>query len=408
VASDDNRLPHDSSAAETFGLLVALLVALSPCQVFASVEARMYSLGTFLAAASSWLLLRALREPEYPKHWWAYGFTVAALPYAHHYGLFTAAAQYVFLALYVLHLAVSGRPHLAVLVRNRTLAVVLVAAMAYIPGLNILRFQTGRVQQDYWVRPLSWEIFFGTFSEFLVPKPDYKQLAYGWIPCVVFVTCCLAVAHRARRGDLFAIALVVVPMALSAAASVITPVWVGRYFRFTQLFVLAIVVLATWRVFCRSKALRAGLFGALGLGMIVANVAFWKGLDLEHGHGPRAAVASIMARRAPGEPIVVLDAIQYFPAKFYVKNRAPVRMLEPPFNMFWGWHLIRPNDLITPDKIDAQLKTGVWIISDLPRPAITPGLAALAPLHEEMFTYYNHLHARVYVHHFRVGENNRL
>jgi mannosyltransferase len=404
-ASDADPPSRVDGRAETFGLVLAGLVAVSPCQVFASIEARMYSLGTFLAATSSWLLLRVLREPDRAGLWLAYGLAFAALPYAHHYGLLTAGAQALFLGLYLVQLAASGEREAAVLIFRRALVVAAVAALIYLPGLEILRLQTSRVQQDYWVRPLSWTIFFGTFNEFILPRPDYDQLPHGWIACSGFAVACLAVARRGRRGDAFVLAMAVVPMVLSAAASTVTPVWVGRYFRFTQLFVLATVALAAWSASGRLRALRIGLFVALYTGLIAANVAFWKTLDLENGRGIRGAVEYVMDHRLPGETIVALDALQYFPAKYYFAGRAPVRMVEPAVDLFWGWHLIRPDDLITQDRLDADLDRGVWLIGTLPNPAVTPGLTSRKPLNNQSFTYYNHLHARVFVHHYRGGES---
>ena len=50
VSSGDDPDRLDARAG-TFGLVLAALVAVSPCQVLASIEARMYSLGTVFAAA---------------------------------------------------------------------------------------------------------------------------------------------------------------------------------------------------------------------------------------------------------------------------------------------------------------------------------------------------------------------
>jgi hypothetical protein len=263
-----------------------------------------------------------------------------------------------------------------------------------------LRTQAHRVQQDYWVRPLSWTTFFGTFSEFILPRPDYDQLPYGWIPCALFAAAFLVVAWRGNRGDGLVLCLAIVPMVLSATVSALTPIWVGRFFRMTQPFVLATVALALWNLSCRLKAARIVLFTAAFLGLAAANRAFWQGLDLEHGRGVQGAVDYIMAHRTPTESVVALDMIQYFPAKFYISRHAAIRMLEPDPGMFWGWHLIRPDDLVTAEALDAELDRGVWLISTTPNPAVTRRLIATAPAEEQIFTYYNHLHARVYVHHY--------
>ena len=54
----------------------------------------------------------------------------------------------------------------------------------------------------------------------------------------------------------------------------------------------------------------------------------------------------ILAERKSGETIVALDLTQYFPAKYYVGQRAKIRMVEPPFDLFWGTHLVRRGDTI--------------------------------------------------------------
>jgi hypothetical protein len=330
--ADLHPLDCRDAQANNFGLFLALMVALSPCQVFASIEIRMYSLGTFLAAASSWLLLRAISAGGHWQPWAAYGLTFTVLPYAHHYALFTAAAQYVFLGLYIAHLAASGEWERGSVLLRHALAVGVVAGMAYLPGLDILCAQMERVRQDYWVRPLSWTIFEGTFNEFIVPRPDYGQLPYGWIAFLVFAACCLCVAWRGHLGNGLVLSLTIVPMILAAAASMITPVWVGRFFRFTQLFVLSTVALAVWRISAKSNAMRAALCAALTLGLLAANLSLWKALDLENGQGVQGAVGYIMAHRTTDEPIIALDAIQYFPAKYYVRDRAQIRMIEPGFD----------------------------------------------------------------------------
>jgi hypothetical protein len=63
--------------------------------------------------------------------------------------------------------------------------------------------------------------------------------------------------------------------------------------------------------------------------------------------------------------------------------------------------LIRPDDLITADDLDRELQSGVWLIGSMPNPVITPRLGVQKALEQHVFTFYNHLHAHVYVHHYR-------
>ena len=136
AASEDDEPDRRDDRAWSFGLAVAGLVAVSPCQVFASIEARMYSLGTALAALSSWLLLRILREGGRSWLWWWYGAAITLLAYSHHYALFTVAAQYVFLGLYVFHLAVLGERDQARAIMVRAVVTFVAAALLYLPGLT--------------------------------------------------------------------------------------------------------------------------------------------------------------------------------------------------------------------------------------------------------------------------------
>jgi mannosyltransferase len=89
VAADDNEETsfERGRGGRAFGLATAGLVAASPYQILASIEARMYALGTMLSALGGWLLLRALRDRENKWFWVAYGLVSVALLYTHHYAL---------------------------------------------------------------------------------------------------------------------------------------------------------------------------------------------------------------------------------------------------------------------------------------------------------------------------------
>jgi mannosyltransferase len=394
---------EEDPEARIFGLFVAMLVALSPVQVFASIEARMYSMGTAFAALGAWLLLRLLRSGGGPGWWAAYGFSLVGLLYSHHYGLFSVAAHVVFVGLCVLWLVGAGETESARRLAVSFGIVGVLAALAYMPALAILRAQSQRVLQDYWIQPLSWTTFATTFSQFVVPDHDDIPRSGGWIVLAVVIGASAILMVDGRRGEWFVMACSLLPMVGSACASAITTVWVGRYFRFAQLFVLAMVALAIWRIARPRPRLLMSAVACLAAGFLVANGSFWGRLDIPHNPGMRGAVASILRQIKPGESIVTTDIIQYTTAKFYVRAKAPIHLLEPPQGLFWGWHLIQPADLISLDELSRKRASGVWLIGTVAVPVIGPDWdwGDQSPVRTGHFSYYLALHRDIYIYHHK-------
>jgi mannosyltransferase len=390
----------EPAEARAFGLVVAVLVAISPFQVFASIEARMYSMGTAFVALSGWVLLRILRTGGGPGMWVAYGLSLLGLLYSHHWGLFSAAAQVVFLGLYLLWLVVAGQRETARRLAVPAVVIGMAVALAYLPALGFLRTQVDRVQQDYWIRPLTWEKLSSTFSQFIVPDPDDIPRYRGWGVAGLVAASSLILMIQARRGEGFVLASALLPMVFAVSAAAITPVWVTRYFRFAHLFMVTSVALAVWRLSRRWPALLALSISCLAAGLLYANVAFWNRLDISHNGGMRAAVATILRQVEPGESIITTDVLQFLPAKFYVGRRAPVCLLEPPFDLMWGWHVIDRNDLISLDEFRRAMARGVWLIGTLPRPIVSPewDWGEHAPVEKDHEHYYINIHRDIYVH----------
>ncbi len=409
-ASAACREPDSSTEpaeARAFGLALALLVALSPVQVLASIEARMYSMGTAFAAMSGWLSLRILRTDGGMRQWAAYGLSLLGLLYSHHYGLFSVAAQAVFLGLYMVWFVGAGRREDA---RRLLLASAIVGVLvfaAYLPALDILKIQSNRVQQDYWIRPLSWETVSGTFSQFFIPDHDELPRFGGWILLGLFGASSLVLLIGGRRGEGLVLASAILPLIFSASVSTITPVWVGRYFRFAHLFMIATMALAVWRVTEQSARLRSLAIAGMAAGLLYANVAFWERLDLSRNPGMRGAVSAILERIRPGESIVALDTVQYVPAKFYVGRRAPIHLIEPSADMFWGWHLIRHDDVISLEELRRELREGVWTIGTLRVPIVSPDfdLGQHTPRATFHFRYHMELHRNIYVHYYKIPDD---
>ena len=311
-------------------------------------------------------------------------------------------AQAVFLGLYLVWLAGVGRSEEARRLLIPAAIAGLLVAVADLPALGILRTQVGRVQQDYWIQPLTWQAVTTTFGQSIIPNHDDVPRPEGW-PILALVAAASAIlAVCGRRGEGFVVASALLPMAFAAAVSAVTPVWSSRYFRFAHLFLVAMVALAIWRVASRQRVLRSCLFACLAAGLLYANVAFWQRLDLAHNTGMRAAVATILERIRPGESIVATDVIQYATAKFYAGGRAPIHLVQPPPGMFWGWHLIRPDDLISLGQLHDELARGIWLVGPTRVPVVSPkwGLddARLLDIYE--FHYYCIPNTKTFVDHY--------
>ena len=141
-------------------------------------------------------------------------------------------------------------------------------------------------------------------------------------------------------------------------------------------------------------------FAALGVGLLAANIAYWRALDVVNGTGPRGAVAQILADRRGDEAIVVLDLYQYLPVKYYAGPFAEVRLVRPAIEPFWGPHVIRPGDLIEPDAVERELSRGVWVVGTLPVPSNVSAIEGLTPDRRIFTTSYQELHKRIYVNHY--------
>jgi uncharacterized membrane protein len=77
-----------------FALFAAAAVALSILQIRWSWEVRMYTLGTALAAFSSWALFRALHaRPSTLRRWLLFGLLDLLFVYTHYYALFSIALK---------------------------------------------------------------------------------------------------------------------------------------------------------------------------------------------------------------------------------------------------------------------------------------------------------------------------
>ena len=398
-----SSIVDESEASQRwFARVVALLVALSPFQAFLSIEARMYSLGTMFASLGAWLLLRSLRDAANLRYWSLFAVSCVGLLYTHHYGLFTVVGWFLFLGLYAAWLTLRGNRSEARFVVFNASKIGAFVATVYLPGLILLQMQVHRVQQDYWIPPMTWRIFSGTFSQFLLPTYGFDLQTGGWVVFSIFVLACLIVAVHGRRGDALVLASSIEPLVFAAAISIIQPVWHHRYFVFAHLFLLTALVLSVWKLTRSLPSIRILIVTSVIMILFLANVKYWNYFDVTNKTGIKGVVETILIHNRDGEMIITFDHHQYFPLKFYAGDQVRVRLVTPDANsLFWGSHLIRPEDLIEPDQLRNELRKGIWFVGKDAEPWDYAVLSHVSSLEHYKIEFYHSLHRRVYVFHLR-------
>jgi hypothetical protein len=349
------------------GLMMAALVALSAFQVRWAWEARMYALGTCLAAFSSWALLRALHAPMRSiRPWLLYGMLALLFAYTHYYALFTIAAQALFLVGYLL---VQAHGRLGKIVRNpvfwHAIAAACILAAGWLPWAPTFLKQRQQVQAGYWSQPVSfWHVPFACYQMLADPQDAafaraQSLLASGFCGAVL-----VALLWKARAGEWFVFTLALVPFVLSLLVSLLdTKVFHLKFLLFAHLFLLAglgvVLGRSPWR------PARALICAALFSAMFADSIWFRQKLDIPGKPGARGATEFIVRRRQPEEPIVVCSPLLYHAMLFHAPDSRG-------YFLYDDGHDIRHDEgaaVLTPDiKIDS-LQLGeaaaarVWVVN---------------------------------------------
>lgn len=340
-------------------LISAAVLAVNPFQIQYALEARMYTLGTFLALASSYLLLKAT-DPESAvskkKYWALYGITVAAAFYTHYYLFFTIAAQaaYIFLASIkwrTFRLLVSG-----------ILAYIL-AAILYLPWVPSLLAQVSRVSESFWIPAM---------NRWSVPGTVWKMIFGGDAAreSVLLVTAILAgitvlyFLKRVKNFNKWLIVLgAIVPFALSVALSWRTNLYLDRYFVFASLFVSLLIALAFAHI--PKKFMRYMLLVSLLGTSLYAFQLNWEKLNIAKKPG-MAAAAEVVNENAKGQDrIYVASSFIFFTFKYYNQTQIHAQLIsDRPLKdipHFSGTAILTEKDLIL-DPETTPKGTTIWLL----------------------------------------------
>ncbi len=402
----DKEASNSHRGEHWFALLLASLVALSPFQIDASIETKMYSLGTALTAFSSWLLLRALRAERGSRLWEFYGVTLLALLYTHHYALLSVAAQFGFLGLFLGWRALRASAREALLLVRRLIIPGMLVAVGYLPWMLVLKEQTARVQTDYWTQPLTWDHVQRTLADLLPAAPGFGVTREFHVRLALVALLLVAAVWRPRRGNLLVLVCATVPVLLAAViCAFYAPIWALRYFRFAQLFFIGATALAIWRI---PLAWLRGLAGALAIAIVGnSSIDYWVERDIPHRPGMRGVMERIHAENDQNAPIVVISSVHYFPARYYAAA-VEVRLLssDSPIPHYHGGPIVRAEDFISPAEVEARLATGMWIISRPFFPDEVRGLEACQVSHSFQTAYDSPIHSPIWAAFYRKAERS--
>jgi hypothetical protein len=224
-----------SSSARGGALFAAFLVAVHPTQIIPGQVARMYPLGVFLAALTSWLLFKALGQERRPGLWWsAYGMATAAFAYTHYYALFTLVAQGIFAAVFLLA-RVRKTPGQVAVQAGWFGYAVLLGGILYAPWLPILSGQTGDVREGFWISELhSGEVarVFWPWCTGLSLPDSWERTA--WL--IVLVFCLGWIIYSRSPGGCFFLVQAALPWFLSIGLSILwqRSIFYDRYLVFSH------------------------------------------------------------------------------------------------------------------------------------------------------------------------------
>jgi len=280
-------------------LFAAFLVAVHPAQVGPGQTARMYPLGVFLAALSSWLLVKALARPREPLLCWTcYGITAAALAYTHYYGLFALVAQGLFAVVYLAgQTCTLGWRETRGLVGWLAFGSILAAGL-FAPWLPAFFQQQSDVRDGFWIPPVSFdeaERVFWTWCTGLAFLDSWERAT--WL-VVLLGSLGWTVYSRSWASGFF-LMQAAVPWLLSIGWSQ----WSGR-----SIFYDRYLTFAQWALLCYWGTLFAGLPDwpwRLLLVIIVGSSAAWES-PWRWGDAPPAlahAAAFLKAHYQPGDEV---------------------------------------------------------------------------------------------------------
>lgn len=333
-------------------LFTSLLYVLSYFQIQYAMEARMYSIGTFLVILSGYLLLKALEKSKLG--WWIlYAAALSLGIYTHYFIVFWIISQAIYLICFF-------RKEF-----KFALLAYLLVLISYIPWLPTLFKQFSQVQESYWIPALTvWSIP-NTLSKMTFGAT--MDSGKSWL-LLILLTICVAAAiilflkkNRAKEKWLFFISLAF-PFLIAALLSYKRSIYIDRYFIFGFPFYLLIWAGAILAI--NKKGVKLILVLAALIGVSITFPYQWNGLNVEKKPGMAGATKYLNENIKPEEKIFVGSSLIYFTFKYYNKSGSQAKLYAPsPMPHFSGTALLSKEDLIVDFSKETNKGDVVWMLN---------------------------------------------
>ncbi|MFY9253037.1 MAG: hypothetical protein WAO83_06265 [Fuerstiella sp.] len=370
-----------TSQTKWFGLFCAAVCGLNAFQVHASVEARMYSLGTFLTILSTGLALHVRSNPDCLRHWMLLTIVTLASLYTHHLLALTALVQALWLAWHLCSVPVTDRsvnqPQRRWMYWKLSVGAV---TLGWMPALLLWWKQFHRIQQGFWIPAMdAWTLPRTCLEFFASPPPgrwwEFREFGVPVLLSLVFVFCFVWTMGGPKIRLLVLQSLV--PMVVVGLVSLKTPLWEARYFRFAHVSILLCVAFCVWNLSTRIHARRM-LASITLLTMFCGSLLFWQWRDIPKRQANRGAAMLINSDAASARvPVVVTSPIDFIVMKYYG------RQLQWPAERVKLWtgknrdaaaavHLISDADWWHPPASDSPANDKVWLVEPVQSESLIP------------------------------------
>jgi len=365
------KLVQKAFKNDGLALLAALFLAINPYQIQYALEARMYTLGTFLVMLSSYMLLKAL-ESRSKRDWLYYGLAAAAAFYTHYYLIFSILAQ----GLYALYAVWKDGSWKSPLRDNQLVNLGLAGGLAgllYVPWLPPLLEQLARVGGGYWIPPMDrWSVP-GTIWKIVMGGQGISRNVLV-IATVLSLVLLVYYIRRTVEKEKWMMALgLLVPFAVTV--TLYKDVYLDRYFVFASLYMSIMVAGALYTV-SKPNLRRVMVLAFVGLSLYYF-INSWSvlavrdfGSAVNEKPGMAAAGAYMTERVGQSDRVYVGSSLIFFTYKYYNQTGVTPRLISgsplKDIPHFAGTAIMTEDDLILNDEMfdRASYKKNdiVWLV----------------------------------------------